>query len=67
MSSIEKLTCRKVPNVLKYHVPNKQTHTHTHTHTHTDIQKSMHFKCYLYIFHLEMKMSCNTVIVRMKT
>ena len=63
MSSIEKLTCRKVPNVLKYHVPNKQTnkhthtHTHTHTHAHTDTQKSMHFKCYLYIFHLEMKMS----------
>ena len=35
MSSIEKLACRKVPNVLKYHVPNKQTNKHTHTHTHT--------------------------------
>ena len=42
MSSIEKLTCRKVPNVLKYHVPNKQTNTHRHTDTDTDTHTHAH-------------------------
>ena len=52
MSSIEKLTCRKVPNVLKYHVPNKQTnkHTQTHTHTHTHRHTEEHALQMLFIY-----------------
>ena len=43
ISSNAKLKCRKVPYVLKYHLPNKHTQTHTNTHTHT------HTHTYIYI------------------
>ena len=49
MSSIEKLTYRKVPNVPNKQT-NKQTHTHTHTHTRTHRHTEEHALQMLFIY-----------------